>query len=85
MTVAVATVVLMYSIIRFEHMISKYNPEINDYYIDITKGQEANLNEINYRIAFTIEDYYAPRQIKDDERYVKWVFRVFGKKDSVFF
>ena len=45
LTIAIATVVLMFAIIRFEHMMSKYNPNINDYYDDLEKGQDANLNE----------------------------------------
>ena len=66
-------------------MMSKYNPNINDYYVDLEKGQDVILNEANFRIAFTVEDYYAPYQLKDDDRYVRWLFRVLGKKDGVYF
>ena len=85
LTICIFTVVIMFAIIRFEHMMSKYNPNINDYYVDLEKGQDANLNEANFRIAFTVEDYYAPHQLKDDDRYVRWLFRVLGKKNGVYF
>ena len=57
----IATVVLMYAIIKLEHLLSKYNPNINDYYVDVATGEEANLNEKNFRIAFSIEDVYSPK------------------------
>ena len=79
----IATVVLMYSAIKFEQLITKYNPNINDYYVDAAIDNVVNLNDKNFRIAFMVEDYYAPHQIKDSEEYVKWVFRVFGYKDNI--
>ena len=39
-----------------------------------------NLNENNFRLAVTIEDYTAPRQLKNDPQYVKWMFRMVGKQ-----
>ena len=60
MTICVATIVLMYATVRFEHMISKINPNINDYLVDLEVGQDANLNEYNFRIAFSVEDFFAP-------------------------
>ena len=75
----------MYATIRFEHLISRYNPNINDYYVDIEEGRNANLNDLNFRIAFNVEDFQAPHQLKDDEKYVRWVFRLYGKKDNVAF
>ena len=85
MTICAATIVLMYATIRFEHLISRYNPNINDYYVDIEEGRNANLNDLNFRIAFNVEDFQAPHQLKDDEKYVRWVFRLYGKKDNVAF
>ena len=85
LTICITTVVLMFAIIRGDHMISKYNPNIQDYQVDIGKDQQANLNEYKFRIAFTVEDFYAPHRFKDDDRYVKWVFRRLGLKDGVYF
>ena len=60
LTILIAFVIAMYAIIKGEHMLSKYNPNINDYYVDVATGEEANLNDNNFRIAFSIEDVYAP-------------------------
>ena len=85
LTILIATTVLLYALVRFEHMMSKHNPNINDYYVDVKQGHEADLNDINFRIAFTVEDYQSPHRLKDDERFVRWVFRLYGKKDNVAF
>ena len=74
----IATVVLLYASIKFQHLITKHNPNINNYNVDVVPGDEVNLNEFNFRIAFTIEDLYAPRELKNNETFVKWVFRVNG-------
>ena len=42
-----------------------------------------NMNEANFRIAVTIEDYYSPRELKIDPKYVKWIFRMYGKRNGV--
>ena len=39
-----------------------------------------NLNEEKFRIAVTIEDYYPPIALKNDPKYVKWFFRLVGKR-----
>ena len=44
-----------------------------------------NLNDAKFRIAVTIEDYYSPRELKTDPRYVKWIFRLYGKRDGVWY
>ena len=83
MTMLIATLVLMYAAIKFEHLITRHNPNINDYYIDTAIDETVNLNDHNFRIAFTVEDYNAPYGLKDSEEYVKWIFREFGIKDGV--
>ena len=84
-TVLVAITIIMYTTIKFVHLLTKYNPNINDYFVDKEIGTVANLNEQNVRIAFNVEDYYAPWHFKNDENYVKWIFRMYGKKDNEFF
>ena len=39
-----------------------------------------NLNKNNFRIAVSVEDYYPPKQRKNDPEYVKWMFRIVGKR-----
>ena len=36
----IATVVLMYATFKFNHLVTKYNPNINDYYVDAAIGEE---------------------------------------------
>ena len=40
-----------------------------------------NLNDINYRIAFTVEGYYDGKR-KDDPRFVKFLIRLYGQKEG---
>lgn len=37
-----------------------------------------NLNEIDFRVAFTVEGYHS-RDMKNDHRYVKYLVRIFGR------
>ena len=48
-------------------------------------GEEINLSERNFRMAVTIEDFYSPSKQKNDKRYVKWLFRLVGKRDGVMY
>ena len=42
------------------------------------------MNEEGFRFAFTIESYH-DRQVIDDHRYVKYIVRVTGRKEGVWF
>ena len=33
-------------------------------------------------MAVAIEDYNSPKKLKDDPRYVKWMFRLYGKRNG---
>ena len=48
------------------------------------EGNEmVNLNEIGFRVAFTMENYLT-KEPKNDPRYVKWIVRMYKKTDGVF-
>ena len=47
---------------------------------DVMAGVVTNLNERNFRFALTIESYYEPVLQKNDSRYVKYIFQIFGKR-----
>ena len=51
---------------------------MQDYY---TSDDVVNLNKINFRIAFTVEGYLDQKR-KDDPRFVKYLIRVYGKKEG---
>ena len=74
-------VVFMYGALKFSHLMTKHNPQIGSYFKENEmSGIALNLNERNYRIAFTVESYMSPKKQKSDPRYVKYLFRLYGKK-----
>ena len=46
------------------------------------KNDPIDLNAINFKVAFAFEGYN-DKELKDDPRFVKWIFRVFYKKEDV--
>ena len=52
------------------HLITRYNPDTNDYLKEIAEDDVLDLSERKYRIAFSIEDYNAPKHFKTDPEYV---------------
>lgn len=84
MTFAIMVVMLIYASIKMIQLINRTNPNIaqfleKDVYDSTTR---LNLNEINYRVAFTVEGYHS-RERKDDHKYVKYLVRIFGRRDRV--
>ena len=55
---------------------------MSSYYENVSQSEKVNLRENDFYVAFAIEDYYAPRQLKNDPAYTKWLFRIYGKKDG---
>ena len=53
---------------------------MNSYYKENywNDGEGIDLEEMNVKIAFTIEDTYGVKKQKSDPRYVKWWFRLHG-------
>ena len=47
-------------------------------------GSEISLNDYNFRMAFAVENYNT-HDLKIDPAYVKWIFRMYGSKDDVYF
>ena len=72
---------LMYSTVKFSHLVSKHNPNISTYFKDDENSSSViNLNERNFRFAFTVEPYYDPIKQRNDSRYVKYLFLLYGKR-----
>ena len=86
LTFVILTVSLIYSIIKIVQMVNGDNPIISDLMLPSHYGPEdkLNLNEINFRLAFSIEGFVI-RERKDDPRYVKWFVRLYGKKNETRF
>ena len=63
MTVIIWTCVLMYAALKFSYIIQRSKPTMFSFYKDndySLKGEDINLGERNFRIAVTIEDFFAP-------------------------
>ena len=87
-TIIIYTYVLMYASLKFSYFISRNKPTMFSYLKDndySLKGEDINLGYRNFRIAVTIEDFFPPKKLKNDERYVKWIFRLYGKTDGIFY
>ena len=79
-------VLFMYSTLKFTHLASKHNPNISSFdKVDHYNDQFINLNARNFRIAITFEDYLSPIKQKSDSRYVKYLFRIYGKRKGIEF
>ena len=56
-------IVIMYAILKFSHLMTRHKPTMfsylkdNDYSLN---GEEIDLSERKFRIAVTIEDFFAP-------------------------
>ena len=74
-TILAFLIVLMYAILKFSHLMTRHKPTMfsylkdNDYSLN---GEEVNLSERKFRIAVTIEDFFAPIKHKTTHKYVKW-------------
>ena len=75
--------VFTYGTLKFSNLISKPSPIINSYYTETEMSDVTlNLNERNYKFAFTIESFFEPNHQKNDPRYVKYLVREYGKRNG---
>ena len=80
-SIALYMVVIMYATIKCSHLLTKHNPNISSYFkIDEMQETAVNLNENKFRFAFSIENVYGIKEQKNDPRYVKFIFRKFGRR-----
>ena len=52
---------------------------------DVMADVVTNLNERKFRFALTVESYYEPMVQKNDPKYVKYIFQIFGKRKGKYF
>ena len=71
----------MYTTIKCSHLLTKHNPNISAYKIEDELSETlVNLNDYNFRLAFTVENFYGTKGQKNDSKYVKYMFRKYGKR-----
>ena len=82
-TLILLMTIFSYSILKFSNLITKPNPIINSYYEENgMSGVKVNLNERNYRLAFTVESFRSPILQRNDPRYVKYLVREYGRRNG---
>ena len=60
-TLIILLTVFMYGTLKFSNLITKPSPIINSYFAENEMtGVSLNLNERNYKLAFTVESYHFP-------------------------
>ena len=60
-TLILFLIVFMYGLLKFLDIITKPNPVINFFFKkEGMEGVKLNLNEHNYRVAFSVESYLSP-------------------------
>ena len=81
-TLVITIIVMIFAGVKFEQLITRHNPIMSSYEKDLPLGEVMNLSERKFKIALAVEDYHYPYKLKNDPNYVKWIFRLFGKKDN---
>ena len=80
-TLILVMTILSYGLLKFSYLITKPSPIINSYLTDREgEGYSINLNDRNYKFAFTVETYKEPLMRIDDPRYVKYIVREYGRR-----
>ena len=82
-TLIIFVVLLVFGGLKFEQLLARKNPNLRSYTKDLDVDETLNLSERKFRMAFSIEPYYAPFELKNDPDYVRWVFQLWGKKDGI--
>lgn len=76
-------ILLMFSTLKFGQLWKRSNPNMNSYEREFEESPVVNLNDKRFRIAFAVEDVYAPYALKNDPNYVKWFFEILRNDGEV--
>ena len=82
-TSIIVIIMLTYGIIKMIQLFSHHNPNVTEH-IEKTvfdSSERLDLNEIAFQLAFSVVGYHS-RELKNDPRYVKYLVRIFGRKDG---
>jgi len=83
-TLCVVVLTFSYAALKMIELAAGKNPTINDSKIDgfFATSETVNFNEINWNMAFSIENMES-RDAINDPRYVKWIVRLYEKHGEV--
>lgn len=75
-----------YATMKMIDLVNRKNPNIviNDIFAFFEPTTLVNVNEINFRFAFSLENYL-DQERRDDPRYVKWFVRLYGRQNSTWY
>ena len=78
------TVILLYTVSKVIDFVEKRSPIVRDLVLTdyFDASDQYNLNQANYRIAFSFEGEDDDK-LKDDPRYVKIIARFWHRKDGI--
>ena len=82
-TSIIVIIMLTYGTIKMIQLFSHHNPNVTEH-IEKTvfdSSERLDLNEIAFQLAFSVVGYHS-RELKNDPRYVKYLVRIFGRKDG---
>ena len=83
MSVVIVAVIIFYTSVKFVHLTSRHNPSTSSmrqsYFYDSEK--QVDLVQEGLRVAFGVEGYL-DGETKDDPRFVKYLVRIFGKRNG---
>ena len=83
LTIFMVAIICLYAGIKLSKLINRSNPNISSYIEEfkLTSDDKLNLEAQAMRFALTIEGYN-DKEFKNDPRFVKFVMRVAGRKNS---
>lgn len=84
MTLVIFTLMCFYASIKFVHLSTHHNPDVsahsNTFFYD--SSDKIDLYDFDTRVAFGVEGFL-DGETKDDPAYVKYISRLWGKRDGV--
>ena len=83
MTFFILVVMLSYGTLKFFHLVTLHNADVTSVLeTDVYDYNERlNLNDIGFRFAFSVRGYHS-QELKDSSKYVKYIVRLFGRKEG---
>ena len=85
MSFMIFVIFFVYGTLKFMHLVTKHNPQISEVmefnFYDMYRRLDVT-EQARFSIAFAVEGYI-DGQLKNDPKYVKYMTRIFTKKDGV--
>ena len=70
-TIVIAILTLSFGILKFEHLVRRKNPVINETTSVLAEGSIQQLSDKNIAMAFAVEDFYSGTPL-EDSRFYRW-------------